>query len=183
MVKLFIFFISFSVNASTLVSITNSDGVDLWQEFDTLIEADNYISKTKHRWGKLAGWRSDNCVGQTATRVNSFGFTEYNCPDQFTITKTDTTAKKAAQSALIKIKKDMDFGKSLYANIRLMNAGKSKAVRDAMRASFVTIRDALLDGDICSARVDISAIVPDANITAQNIADVLSLIDGYKTCI
>lgn len=184
MVKLLaLIFMLGNAQASTLVSIINDEGQAMSKLFDTEAEADTYIANTKSKWGKLAGWRPDNCAGQVATRVNEYGYTEYNCPDDFTATKSDNTAAIATQDALIQIKKDMSFGSSLYANIRLLNAGKDKATRDAMRATFSTIRDALLDGDICSAKVDIAAIVPDANITAGNITTVTAMIDAYKVCI
>jgi len=185
MVKLLlIFLISFNLNASTLVSITNSEGQQMSKDFDTDQEADAYISthSVNGSWGRPQEWRSIECAGFLQTRLDIMSQTEWECPQEFTATKSDTTASTAAKVALEVIVNDMGFGKSLYAKIRLMNAGKSKAVRDAMRVSLSPIRDALLDGDICSARTDIAAITPDANITAQNLTDVLALIDAYKTC-
>jgi len=186
MVKLLLLVLLFTntVLASTLVNVTKINGEAIWQELDTEILADEYIANTKHKWGKLAGWRTDDCVGQTGTRIHALNFTEYNCPDEFTVTKTDTTIARAAREALKTIEKDMAFGKSLYAKIRLLNVGKTEAVRDAMRVAFEPIRSALFDGDICSAKSKIAVVTVDANITAENISYVLGLInDGGYACI
>lgn len=99
------------------------------------------------------------------------------------VTLIDNSIKPAVKSAIDVIKYDMACGKNIYANIRLLNDGKSKAVRDAMRATFSPIRDALLDGDLCSAKVDIAAITPDANITAENKTAIDGMINDCKVCL
>jgi len=188
MVKLLILmFISGYAHASTLVSITNSEGQSMSQEFNTEAEADTYILNTKHRWGKSTGWRRDNCIGQTATRIDAYGTVEYNCPDEFTVTKTDTTAAVAAKNALKDLQEDISFGINLYSQVILMistKPGMTRIQRRAIRATFADIRLDLYAGQLCDARDDIiSNVSPTATITQANIDSVVNLINAYKVCI
>ena len=80
---------------------------------------------------------------------------------------------------------DMDFGKKLYAGVMLMNKsnGLSKAQRKQLRNDLKDIRSDLFDGDICSAREDIDALVADeVLIKSADKSAILAKIDAYKTC-
>lgn len=99
--------------------------------------------------------------------------------------ESDKAAKAAQEAALDSQFKDMDFGKELYAKVMLLNKSKglSKAQRKQLRKDLKDIRDDLADGDICSAREDISALVADGTlIREEDKTAVLALIDANKTC-
>ena len=107
------------------------------------------------------------------------------CPVEPDATRaSESAAKQASIEALDQKKKDMEFGKELYAKIMLMNQSKglTKNQRKAMRAALSEIRDDMFDGDICGAKEGIDAITPDEMITAQDKAGVLALIAAYKSC-
>jgi hypothetical protein len=94
-------------------------------------------------------------------------------------------AKKAERQAVQSQLKDMEFGKRLYAQVQLLNKGKglSKAQRRQLRKDLKTMRDDLLDGNVCNVRADLVALP--ANGTTILEADktaLLAKIDAYKTC-
>ena len=90
---------------------------------------------------------------------------------------------KAQADALKEVEQDMSAGKEIYAKVRILNKSKTKAQRKILRTSLSSIRDALLDGDICGARDDITGIAVDGTLVkAEDITAVLALIDAYKVC-
>lgn len=176
--------ISINANARIKIDILNGEGQPMVNEFNTQEEADAYILKAVKRgdWGK-ASWVETDCGNSFETRTNPLtSITEYLCPQNFTVGTSDITTQHTKKVAKDQIKKDMEFGRDLYAEIRLINTGKSKAVRDGMRSSFRAIREALFDGDICSAKTDIAGINPNANISQASIDFILGKINSYKTC-
>jgi hypothetical protein len=99
--------------------------------------------------------------------------------------EAERAAKKAERQAVQSQVKDMDFGRQVYAAIQLLNKGKglSKAQRRTLRQNLKTMRDDLLDGNICDVRADLVALSADGTLIRE--ADktaILARLDAYKTC-
>jgi hypothetical protein len=97
----------------------------------------------------------------------------------------DQATKAVTKAAMDAQLKDMRDGKEIYAKIMLANKARlTTAQRATMRTNFALIRDYFLDGEICLAKTDVDAIVPDGIIIRQEDKDsTLTLIASYKTCI
>jgi len=98
----------------------------------------------------------------------------------------ELNGEKAFLAVKEKVLKDMDFGKNLYAEIRVLNISKSltKQQKKDMKILFKNIRDFIYDGDICSAREEIAAITPDGVLVKDaEKAAVLTKIDAKYTCL
>ena len=175
--------------AAWRVDVTNKDDQMMSKEFDTEADADTYIAsmEAKEQWGKDVH-ESRSCLKGFTTQRDVVAleetYTLYMCLKEYTTNKTDITAARELEDQKKEIAEDMSFGKSLYVDIRQLNAGKTMAERNAMRSRFSDLRDALLDGDICSARASIAAIGDsDADVTVAQRDAVLAAIDAYKTCL
>lgn len=180
-----LFLLTINSYARIKVDITNSDSQQMYAEFDTQAEADAYILKfaEKNQWGQSV-WLQVDC-GNSFTSRNDMGTLEYLCPQDFTVTTSDITAEYTERMEMVELTQDIGFGKGLYIKITKMikdKSGMDKATRRAVRASFKDIVEDLKAGSVCDAREDIAVITPTAVITAQDIADVLAMIDAYKTC-
>jgi len=93
--------------------------------------------------------------------------------------------EKSQEDAIDTRLKDMKFGQKLYAIVQVMNVkkGLTRPQRKLMRQNLKAIRDDLMDGDICSVRSEVAALVADGVlIKASDIAAILAKIDSYKTC-
>jgi len=106
------------------------------------------------------------------------------------VLKANYEAKKLAEEnykkAVDKELSDMKFGQKLYAMVKVLNKqkGLSKAQRKGLKSTLKTIKDSMFDGDLCEARSEISAIVPDGTlISSSDITLILSKMDAYKTCL
>lgn len=97
-----------------------------------------------------------------------------------------TKAIKKAEDDAIQAKiADMDLGKKLYAIVQIKNKmkGLSKGQRRTLRTNLSTIKEDLMDGNLCDARVDIAALTADGTlILSSDITEILAKIDAYKTC-
>lgn len=183
---LLILIISFNSYAAWKVEIMNKEDQSMSKEFDTEAELDAYVldMESKEQWGKDVH-EAESCLKGFTTQRDDNGTTLYMCNKEYTTTKSDITAEVAVRDAKDQLKNDIKFGESLYEDITLMiksKSGMDKATRRATRASFSDITLDLKAGSICDAREDIAAITPTTVITAQDITDVLALIDAYKTC-
>jgi len=111
------------------------------------------------------------------------------------VLKVDQAKKGAHESAqaILKVQnnainsqlKDMDFGKTLYAKIMLMNKAKglSKAQRKQMRRDLKEIKEDILDGDLCSAKAEIEALVADeVVIHTSDKTKIIDTIQAFKNC-
>ena len=178
--------ISLAAHSRVKIDIVNGEGQPMVNEFDTQAEADAYILKVVERgdWGQ-ASWTETDCGNSFKTRTSAMtGNSEYLCADNFTVTITDITLEHAQKVALRTLVADMDFGRELYAKIRLMIAAKGLTTeqRKTFRTSSSSIRDDLFDGDICSARESIDSLPLDSIVTAEDKTQVFALMDAYKTC-
>lgn len=99
--------------------------------------------------------------------------------------ETAMAQKKAEQNAINSRLSDMQFGQKLYAIVQVLNKqkGLSKAQRNQMRNELKTIRDDLLDGNICEVREQVLQLTIDGTkITNNDVSAILAKIDEYKTC-
>lgn len=99
--------------------------------------------------------------------------------------EAEQAAKKAERDAVNSQLKDMDFGRALYARVQLLNKGKglSKAQRRQLRQTLGTMRDDLMDGNICDVRADLIALSADGTlIREEDKTAILSKIDSFKSC-
>lgn len=99
--------------------------------------------------------------------------------------EAERAAKRAEREAVQSQIKDMNFGRSLYASVQLLNKGKglSKAQRRQLRQDLKTMRDDLLDGNICDVRADLVALPANGTtIREEDKTVLLAKIDAYKTC-
>lgn len=99
--------------------------------------------------------------------------------------ETAKASQKAQEQAVEGQLEDMAFGKRLYASVQLLNKGKglTKAQRRTLRQNLKTMRDDLMDGNICDVRSDLEALAADGTLIRE--ADktaFLAKIDAYKTC-
>jgi len=99
--------------------------------------------------------------------------------------ENNKSTKLAEETAIEDRLKDMEFGRRIYAIVQLSNKQKGLSIgqRRTLRANLSSIRDDLIDGNICDAKADISAISPDGTlITQSDIDSVTNEINGYKSC-
>lgn len=173
MIKILLLLISFNAFSAVKLTITNSTtGRNYEAVFNTVLEANAWKAEqiSDNSWG-LPGQYT--ICGQTPALLNVSTHCE------------DVTAQISAQESVIQLRKDINFGQSLYEKITIMiNAkpGMNKATRRATRSSFSDITLDLKAGQLCDAKEDISAIVPGSVVTQADKDLIISLISNYKTC-
>lgn len=185
------FIFSVSALAQYKVEIINYENREMSQECKTKAKCREYIARVEHKWGKKQRWQRKPCpkesdLIETRDVVNEIdSFTEYHCKQNYSVSKPiDISEEVDDRAALKEIEKDMAFGKSLYAKIRLLfkKAKLSRAQRKASRKQFSSIREDLFDGDICSARASIMEIEVNPIITVHRKAKTIKAIDKYTKC-
>jgi len=106
MVKLLLaLLISFNCHAEWKVDIVNKHGNVMSQTLDTEAEANEYIAKVKHRWGREDGWYKKQCSDSLETREIE-EITEYHCPKNYSAIISDITVEMDAKRAEKQAKKD-----------------------------------------------------------------------------
>ncbi len=99
--------------------------------------------------------------------------------------ETSRNVQKAQEAAINSQVQDMNFGRSLYASVQLLNKGKglTKAQRRQLRQDLKTMREDLLDGSLCDVRADLLTLpVNGTTVTEADKAAILAKLDAYKTC-
>lgn len=83
--------------------------------------------------------------------------------------------------AVADIKKDIDFGKTVFALVQIKNKAKglSSADRQAIRAATSPIKDDLFEGYLAEAKTKIEALPVTALITAEDKAEFVKMIEDY----
>ncbi len=96
------------------------------------------------------------------------------------------TLQEVMDSAVNAKVKDMDFGRKLYAIVKVSSdvKGLSKGLRKQLKTDLKEIKEDLLDGDICMAKDGVIALTANGTTILQSdIDDIIARIDTYKSCM
>ncbi len=158
--------------------------------FDTEMGADAYISKNKKSWGRDQGWYRVACDSPIQTReVEELGLTitEYECPQNYTVTKSDITTQRADEALLEIISKNRKCGESVINYINLLNTKKALAdpsITTATIKSFLSdysdIMNMLSSGSISTAIDEITNEPETALVTASDKTAIINKINSCK---